>query len=288
MSKSFGAVRAVQGLGFSVQHGSITALVGPNGAGKTTTLKLLLDLIRPDSGSLMVLGLDSGRGSLAIREQVGYLPESRAFSPALTVGATLRLFSGLAASWDLQLQRQLLSDFDLPSRRRVGELSRGMVSQLALLVALAPRPRLLLLDEPASGLDPLLRRQFMQSLLGQVADHGQTVLMSSHNLPEVERVADTVLMMESGTVVLQGEMERIKSTEKRVRVVFQGELPAAVARHPAVVSMTREGRAHLLTVSGAVDELLAEIQAHRPFALEVLDLSLQDIFLMHAGRGDRP
>lgn len=287
VDKSFGDVRAVRGLSFQVQPGSITALLGPNGAGKTTTIKLLLNLLRPDRGSIRILGLDVGRDSLAVRRRVTYVPEDRAFSPGLTVAGTIRLFRGLSGSWDDGLAGRLLEDFGLPASRKAGDLSKGMASQLALLLALAPRPDVLILDEPASGLDPVMRRQFMQSILGEVADRGQTVLLSSHNLTEVERVADTVLLMNGGRVVLSGPMDEVKKTEKKIRVVFQGGLPEAVSSHPAAVSISQEGRAYLISVSGEVDGLLAEIDRHRPFAVDVIDLSLEDIFLTHTGREKR-
>ncbi len=287
LEKRFGDVAAVQDVSFQVRRGSITALLGPNGAGKTTTIKMLLGLVRPSAGRFWIMGKDGNGACPEIRKMLGYVPEDRAFIPSFTVARTISLFRGLSPRWDEKLARRLIDGFNLPPDRRTGSLSRGMASQLALLLALSPRPDILLLDEPASGLDPILRREFMQSILGEVADRGQTVLLSSHNLTEVERVADTVVLMEGGRVALSGSMDRIKSLEKIVRVVFQGQIPDSVSGHPAVLSVRQEGRAHLLVVSGDVGDLLEEINRCRPFAVDVIDQSLEEIFLTHAGRDEQ-
>jgi ABC-2 type transport system ATP-binding protein len=277
--KSFGEVKALSGLTFRVERGSITALLGPNGAGKTTAIRLMLNLAAQDRGSLSVLGMDTRQHSLLIRRRVGYVPENRAFTPGFTVKRVLELFQGISETWDKKLENRLLSDFNLPPTRKVRELSRGMTGQLALILALSPRPDLLILDEPVSGLDPVMRREFMRNILAEVADRGQTVLLSSHTLSEVERTADTVVLMNHGKAILAGSMEHIKNTEKKVRVAPQGGLPPEVRNHPAVISVRSEGRAFLLTVSGDTEDLLAQIHRHNPFAVEVLDLSLEDIFL---------
>ncbi len=287
LRKHYRGVVAVKDASFRVERGSITALLGPNGAGKTTTIKMLLGLVRPSAGSLWILGRDATGPDPGVRKSVAYVPEDRAFIPSFTVARTMSLFRGLSPGWDEELARSLIGRFDLPLDRRTGDLSRGMASQLALILALSPRPDILLLDEPASGLDPILRRQFMQSILAEVADRGQTVLLSSHNLTEIERVADTVILMRGGRVALSGPIDRIKNLEKRVRVVFQGQIPNSVSGHPAVLSVRQEGRAHLLSVSGDVEDLLGEIERCRPFAVEVIDQSLEDIFLTHAGRDER-
>jgi ABC-2 type transport system ATP-binding protein len=284
--KSFGEVKALSGLTFRVERGSITALLGPNGAGKTTAIRLMLNLAAQDRGSLSVLGMDTRQHSLLIRRRVGYVPENRAFTPGFTVKRVLELFQGISETWDKELQNRLLSDFNLPPTRKVRELSRGMTGQLALILALSPRPDLLILDEPVSGLDPVMRREFMRNILAEVADRGQTVLLSSHNLSEVERTADTVVLMNHGKAILTGSMEHIKNTEKKVRVAPQGGLPPEVENHPAVISVRSEGRAFLLTVSGDTEDLLAQIHRHNPFAVEVLDLSLEDIFLARS-EGDK-
>lgn len=287
LHKSFGDVHALSGLDFQVRSGSITALLGPNGAGKTTAIRLLLDLIRPDRGNLRVLGMDSRKDSMRIRRRVGCVPENRAFPPGFTVERIISLFRGLSPTWDRKLEERLLRTFRLPPSRKARELSRGMTGQLALILALAPRPDLLILDEPVSGLDPVMRRQFMQTILAEVADRGQTVLLSSHNLSEVERTADTIVLLKDGRTILSGPIDHIKNTEKKVRVAPQGKLPPEVENHPAVVSVTTEGRSFLLTVSGDLDDLLQELHRHNPFAVEVLDQTLEDIFLSRSEGGDR-
>lgn len=282
LRKSFGRTQVLNGVFLEVSRGSVTALLGPNGAGKTTTIKALLGLVRPDEGSIRVLGMEPQRHMLKIKERVGYLPEDRAFPSSLSVKGTLDLFRGLSGRWDEELVEEMVDSFELPLDRRTVDLSKGMASQLALTLALAPRPDLLILDEPTSGLDPVLQQEFISSIMGEVADRGQTVLLSTHNLAEVERIADAVVLIREGQTVLTGSLDDLSIREKRVRVVFQRGVPPEISAHPSVVGISPEGRAHLFTVSGDVDEFVAILRKYRPFALEVMDMRLEEIFITHA------
>jgi ABC-2 type transport system ATP-binding protein len=284
--KRFNGVDALGGLSFSAGRGCITALLGPNGAGKTTAIRLLLSLVRPDSGYLEVLGMNTAENSLEIRRRVGYVPEKRSFTPGFTVERILGLFRGLSAAWDAKLAKKLIADFSLPLKRKARDLSKGMTGQLSLVLAMAPRPEVLILDEPVSGLDPVMRRQFLQTVLAEVADRGQSVLLSSHDLSEVERIADTIVLMKRGRAILSGPMDIIKSSEKKVRIVPQGELPAEITEHGSVVSVNREGNAFLVTVSGDIEGFLQTVRRHGPLAVDVLDQSLEDIFLSRSQGGE--
>jgi Cu-processing system ATP-binding protein len=209
--KNYRAVRALREVSFELVPGRLSALVGHNGAGKTTLIKLLLGLIRPDRGSIRVLGEDPAAGEFSARRQLGYLPENVAFNAALTGRETLSFYARLkrveaSKAWPF-LDRVGLTD---AADRRVGTYSKGMRQRLGLAQALLGRPRVLLLDEPTTGLDPALRQTFYE-ILNELRDDGATVLISSHALNELEDRAEHVLIMNRGLLVAQGSLTELRS-----------------------------------------------------------------------------
>jgi Cu-processing system ATP-binding protein len=209
--KNYRAVRALREVSFELVPGRLSALVGHNGAGKTTLIKLLLGLIRPDRGSIRVLGEDPAAGEFSARRQLGYLPENVAFNAALTGWETLSFYARLkrveaSKAWPF-LDRVGLTD---AADRRVGTYSKGMRQRLGLAQALLGRPRVLLLDEPTTGLDPALRQTFYE-ILNELRDDGATVLISSHALNELEDRAEHVLIMNRGLLVAQGSLTELRS-----------------------------------------------------------------------------
>jgi Cu-processing system ATP-binding protein len=211
VEKSYGAVKALRDVSFALSPGRLSALVGHNGAGKTTLIKLMLGLIHPNQGEIRVLGQDPAAGEFSARRQLGYLPENVAFNAALTGRETLAFYARLkqikpATGWPL-LERVGLSD---AADRRVGTYSKGMRQRLGLAQALLGRPRVLLLDEPTTGLDPALRQTFYE-ILNELRDDGATVLISSHALNELEDRAEHVLIMNRGILVAQGTLSELRS-----------------------------------------------------------------------------
>ena len=209
--KDFGTTRAVNGVSFSVRQGEIMGLLGPNGSGKTTIMRVLTGFFPPSEGRVTIDGLDVEEHSLAVREHIGYLPENVAFNAALTGRETLAFYARLkqikpATGWPL-LERVGLSD---AADRRVGTYSKGMRQRLGLAQALLGRPRVLLLDEPTTGLDPALRQTFYE-ILNELRDDGATVLISSHALNELEDRAEHVLIMNRGVLVAQGTLAELRS-----------------------------------------------------------------------------
>jgi Cu-processing system ATP-binding protein len=211
VTKSYGAVKALRDVSFALHPGRLCALVGHNGAGKTTLIKLLLGLIHPNHGEIRVLGQDPAAGEFSARRQLGYLPENVAFNSALTGRETLAFYARLkqiapAAGWPL-LERVGLGH---AADRRVGTYSKGMRQRLGLAQALLGRPRVLLLDEPTTGLDPALRLTFYE-ILQELRDDGAMVLISSHALNELEHRAEHVLIMNQGVLVAQGTLSELRS-----------------------------------------------------------------------------
>jgi len=224
--KRFGRVAALQGLSFRVPEGSMFALIGANGAGKTTTIKVLMNILEPTAGDATVLGVASRTLSPAELAQIGYVSEHQEMPGRMTVSAYLDYLRPFYPSWDRTLEADILGQFRLPPARRIKDLSHGMRLKMALACALPFRPKLLVLDEPFSGLDPLVRDELMERLKCQAGE--MTVLISSHELAEIEDLTTHVAFLDRGTLLFQEALTDLKSRLRHVRVTL-----AADARVPA-------------------------------------------------------
>jgi ABC-2 type transport system ATP-binding protein len=222
LTRRFGRNDAVHDLNLAIPQGSVCALLGANGAGKTTTLKLLMNLLTPTSGTARVLGIDSRKLSEREFAQIGYVSENQQQPLWMTVRQFLDYCRPFYPTWDRGLEATLLTQFALPEDRKLGQLSRGMLMKAALLSSLAYRPKLLVLDEPFSGLDPLVRDEFIRGVL-EVSTVGEwTVVVSSHDIEEVERLCDRVAMLEAGRLRLNETTEALQARFRRVEVVYPG------------------------------------------------------------------
>ena len=221
LTRRFGRLDAVEGLNLHINAGSLFAFVGPNGAGKTTTIKVLLNLLKPTSGSASVLGVDSRR--LGVREfaRIGYVSENQELPDWMTVDQLIAFVRPLYPGWDDALCQKLRRDLDLTSKLQVRAFSRGMRMKAALLVSLAYRPELVVLDEPFSGLDPLARDELIRALLELTGEHNWTTLISSHDIDEVERLADSIAFIDKGRVfVTESVQELIGKYRRPLRDIF--------------------------------------------------------------------
>ncbi len=225
--KRFGRFDAVRGLDLSVPEGSAFALIGANGAGKTTTIKTAMNLTRPDRGRITVMGQDSRRLGPREYAQIGYVSENQDLPEGLTVAQFLAYLRPFYPTWDTALEAEVLGQAQLPPHRRISSLSHGMRIKLALTGALAFRPKLLILDEPFAGLDPLVRDEFMALLLGQLGE--ATLLISSHELGEIEGVATHIGFIDQGRLLFQEPLETLSARVREVHVTLEGDavLPRA-------------------------------------------------------------
>ena len=223
LHKKFGRHEALAGLSLTVPEGSAYALIGGNGAGKTTTIRILMNILEAERGSAMVMGVDSRRLSPRELAQIGYVSENQQFPSALTVAEYLDYLRPFYPQWDPALERDLVAQLRLASGRRIAHLSHGMRMKAALAFALPYRPKLLILDEPLSGMDPLVRDEFMAGLLEQAGE--MTILISSHELSEIEGVATHVGFIEDGRLLFEESMTDLTARFREVRVTFEN--PAA-------------------------------------------------------------
>lgn len=285
LTKQYGNQSAVYNLQLEVPQGSVFGFLGPNGAGKTTTIKMLLNLLYPTSGAGKILGLDIVTQSMRIRERVGYVSENQGMYRYMKVGEIINFCRGLYPKWDEAVVKKYLELFELPTGKKVKELSKGMKTQLGLTLALGSRPDLLILDEPTSGLDPIRTKEFLSVILEQVVDTGQTVFFSSHQLHEVERIADRVGLIAGGRLQFNKSMDDIKLKCKKIAVIFPEEkLPPETQGMPGIVKTVKQGRGFMLFIEDNLSDILHRLQQFNPADMQVYDQTLEDVFENYAGR----
>jgi ABC-2 type transport system ATP-binding protein len=282
LSKDYGAGRGLFGLDLEVEAGEIFGFLGPNGAGKSTTMRLLLDLIKPTSGSARVLGLDTGRGSVEIRRRVGFLPGDFALYPKLTGRAVLDYLAQLRGGVDRRLLDSLVDRFGADLDRPIRQLSTGNRQKLGLIQAFMHEPELLILDEPISGLDPLVQQSF-HALLQEVSGQGRTVFLSSHTLSEVERVTHRLAILRRGRLVVVDSLENLRRVAvQRLEIEFGDEVdPVEFRALPAVREVEANGRTVIITFEGSADAVIKAAAAHVVRAIQPRETDLEDIFLRY-------
>lgn len=214
LTRRFGAGTALASVSLSLPRGAVYGLVGANGAGKTTLIRHILGLLRAESGSVRVFGLDPVADPVGVLSRIGYLSEENDLPGWMRVEELIRYSRAFFAAWDDAYAEELRREFGLDADAKIKTLSKGQKARVGLLVALAYRPELLLLDEPSSGLDPIVRRDILGAVMRTIADEGRTVLFSSHLLDEVERVADHVTMINQGAIVLSAPLAEIKASHR--------------------------------------------------------------------------
>ena len=282
-TKRFGKRTAVNNLNLAVPEGSVTAFLGPNGAGKTTAIKLLMGLHAPDGGDVRVLGHDSRKLPSAAFERIGYVSENQRQPTWMTVRQLLDYCRPLYPQWDRDLEARLLKEFALPPDQKLKHLSRGQLMKAALLSSLAYRPRLVVLDEPFSGLDPLARDEFIRGLLELTEGEGWTVFLSSHDIGEVERLADRVAIINEGQLQLHESTADLQQRVRRVTLTLSDNATLPDNLPAAWLQPEPSGRIVRFTDTAWNDEASpALIATHFPNATlqEAAPLTLRETFVI--------
>jgi ABC-2 type transport system ATP-binding protein len=278
VTRRFGNATAVNDLTLHIPRGRAYGLIGPNGAGKTTAIKMLLGMLRPDTGTVRVLGVDVFAEPSRVKQRLGYVPDTPLMYRWMRVDELIAFTRSFYPTWnDAECQR-LLELFALSPAKKVKHLSRGMLAKLALLLALAHEPEVLILDEPMSGLDPVARDEFLDGMLQGLCAGQRTVLFSSHTLDDVRRLADTVGILYDGRLLLERGVDDLLTTTRRIRAVLRDE--TRPRQQPAGTLWQRvERREWLLTVSDYSPRLLESLQADNDVEhVEVEGVNLEDLF----------
>lgn len=283
LTKDYGTHRALWDLNLRVRRGTVCALLGRNGCGKTTTIKLLLGLLRPTRGRCRVLGHDSLRLPDDVRERIGYLVEGHPLYRIWKIRQLEQFVRAFHPKWDAALFARTLERFEVDPSRRVQTLSRGQRGMVALALVLAAEPEVLILDDPAIGLDAVVRRQFLEAMIGAIQHEGRTILFASHHLPDVERVADRVVILEKGVLRVDCPTHEFLENVKRIEFNSAGDLEAARTL-PGVLDVERRGTRAAITVVHWNADKRARLEALGAVDVEEVPLNLEEAFVAYAGR----
>jgi ABC-2 type transport system ATP-binding protein len=278
VTRTFGKTAALADIHLRIPEGSVFGLLGLNGAGKTTLLKLLMGHLRPDKGTITVLSRDLRMGLMALRERVGYVSEARYLYDWMTVEEMLWFTKGLQSRWDDGRASALVKRFELPLDRKVKHLSAGNRARLCLTLMLSYRPELLLLDEPTAGLDPQVRREFLEHLIDEIAEAGTTVVFSTHLVHEIERVADMVGILHKGHLLVTAPTEDLMSSVRRIHCPY-GDGVADLSDLPGMIWHQRLRDEQILIVSNYSELTRVDLEDRGVWDPHVVSLSLEDVFL---------
>jgi ABC-2 type transport system ATP-binding protein len=272
--KRFGKKQVLDSETLWVEAGQTFAFLGRNGAGKTTTIRMLLGLLAPDAGTLRVLGLDPIAQPLEVRRRVGYVAEDQTMFGWMDVAQMIAFIAPFYPTWDAARARELSERFELPQKTRIKHLSKGQGVRLALLLALSHRPKLVILDDPTLGLDPIMRKEFLRDLVTHLQSEQVTVFFSSHLLYEVEPVADAVAILDRGRIVRQADTEELRARVKRLILPASAE---PVARSlPGILDLSQNGR-ELVAVVEDIEPARQQLRSEGVVARE-MDMNLDEIF----------
>ncbi|MDA1274233.1 MAG: ABC transporter ATP-binding protein [Verrucomicrobia bacterium] len=289
LTKTFqGGVVGVSGLSFQVQRGSVYGLIGPNGAGKTTAIRLLMGLLRPDHGTVRVLGADLMNAPCSVRSLVGYVSQSQQLPSWMTLAELCRYAAHFYDRWDSGFASHLAHCWRLPESRPVGQFSSGEQRKAAILLALAPRPQVLLLDEPGAGLDPVARRELVDALVDLIArGDGATILFSSHIISDVERIADCVGIIDRGRLVAGSRLDELQTRMRRIQIIFPGDSPPPGFSVQGCLRFEVSGSV-VTAVTQCFDPDYVESLREKPgVRVQVFPIGLEEIFIELIGHINR-
>ena len=276
VTKTFGKFKALDELSLTVPKGSVYGLVGPNGAGKSTAIRLMTGIYRPDAGKVTLEGMPVYENPVS-KVRMGYIPDDVFYFPSATMEEMRAFYKGIYPQFDDALYNRLYEVFQLPKKGQIRRFSKGMQKQAAFHLSLCTRPEVLILDEPVDGLDPVMRRQVWSLILSDVANYGTTVLISSHNLRELEDICDHVGIMDHGKMLLERSLADMQGMTHKLQMV--GDVPEDLD----VLHESQNGRLKTLIVRGNAKDLNQKVSASNPLYFDLLPLSLEEIFIYELG-----
>ncbi|WP_342476971.1 ABC transporter ATP-binding protein [Paenibacillus sp. FSL H7-0350] len=283
VSKIFQEEKAVNGLSLTVPKGAIYGLLGSNGAGKTTLLKMLAGIYRPDTGSVKVGGQPVYE-SPEVKRSLFFMPDSPYYFPQATMKSMAEFYRSIYTGWSQKRYEELVTVFRLDPRRRLSRFSKGMQRQAAFLLALSCKPDALIMDEPIDGLDPVMRRQIKNLLFQEVAERELTVLISSHNLREIEDLCDHVGIMHEGRMLVEKDLDDLKADTHKIQVAFRDVRHAAALESKLqILHQEQRGSVSLYIVKGERERISQAFHVYDPYVYDLLPLTLEEIFIYEMG-----
>lgn len=283
VTKTFGSHKALDQVNMNVPQGAIYGLVGPNGAGKSTIIRHITGAYRQDAGEIRVKGEIVYENAM-VKSRMAYIPDDIFYFNQANLNDMMRFYKDLYPTFDQELFEDLQECFPTIQRKRtIRRLSKGMQKQAAFWLAICCRPEVLILDEPVDGLDPVMRRQVWSILMSDVAQNGTTVLVSSHNLRELEDVCDHVGIMHKGKLILEKSLDDLQGSVSKIQVAFEGEELPELPNGMDILHRTRAGRVHTLIIRGEQALIRAQVASLHPILLDVLPLTLEEIFIYELG-----
>lgn len=285
LTKSFGTFKALDNLNLHVQDASIYGLVGPNGAGKTTLIKHLTGIYKQNSGTVLVNG-EPIYENTKTKSSMVYIPDDLYFFSQYNIRDAAKLYASIYPQWNGDRYEALKEVFPLDDTKNISRLSKGMQRQAAFWLGISTMPQTMILDEPVDGLDPIMRKKVWNLILQDVAERGTTVLVSSHNLRELEDVVDHIGILHNGKIVIERELDDVKSDLHKLQVAYQGEIPKEILAIEGILHQEQVGSILSMIVRGKREEILPQIQATQPVILDILPLTLEEIFIYELGGMD--
>lgn len=282
VTKKFGELEVLKGLHLNMRKGSIYGLVGSNGAGKTTLLKLLAGIYRPDKGSILLDGKPVFE-NIQVKEQIFFIPDELFYFNQYSIRETADFFRQVYPTWDENRFTELAGVFGIDVKRRVTKLSKGMKRQVSFWLALSVKPRVLILDEPLDGLDPMIRSKVKKLLMADVAEREMSILISSHNLRELEDICDYMGILHDGAILIESELDTLKSGISKVQTAFSAGLPEGLQNAGNILYQEKRGSVHLLIMRGDEQDIKTQVQNFQPLLLDVLPLTFEEIFVYEMG-----
>lgn len=282
VTKTFGDFKSLDEMTLTASKGSVYGLIGPNGAGKTTIIKNIMGIYTPDSGKITIDGEDVYE-NFDLKQRVIYISDDLFFFAGYSIRAMAQFYAEMYKNWSWERYESLKEIFRIDDKRKVKRLSKGMQKQVAFWLGICAKPDVMVLDEPVDGLDPVMRRNVWKILLQDVAENDMTVLVSSHNLRELEDICDHVGIVHNGKVVLEKSLDDAKGNIHKIQIVFETEFPDEIYSEYQILHTESIGRVHMLIVKGDSEEIKNGLRKYNPIICDVLPLSLEEVFIYELG-----
>ena len=282
LTKTYGKYKALDGLNLHVKQGSVFGLLGPNGSGKTTLIKHLVGVFQNETGTIKIEGKDVFDNA-EVKGEVIYIPDDVFFFSQYSILETANFYASLYPNWSWERFETLKQAFPIDVKRRVTKLSKGMQKQVAFWLSICARPKVMILDEPVDGLDPVMRKKVWNLVLQDVVEYGTTVLVSSHNLRELEDICDHVGIMFNGKMMIERELDNMKSDIHKLQLAYAGDIPEKILDSESILHQTQSGSVIQYIVRGDRSTIINKVRGTNPVILDILPLTLEEIFIYELG-----